>query len=155
MKTLELDDTFTKGLLAGLVGGIATTTVGLPVYLLRKSTLRFADFSAILIYGHKPTGLLEYLFAMLVHWGFAAVGGIVFAFLLKAISEKNLFLKGWFCGIGIWFFAYVITRLFKVPELEKIPLKDAFINFLVSSVYGFVMASVYSRIEQEVRKNGR
>jgi hypothetical protein len=51
--------------------------------------LFFTDFSAILIYGHRPKGLLEILFAMLVHWGFEAAGGVAFVFLLKSHLAKE------------------------------------------------------------------
>jgi hypothetical protein len=140
---MDLTDRFTGGFIAGLIGGISTTITGYPLYLLKISTLRFADFAAILIYGHKPYNLVETLFAILINWGFAAAGGIIFVYLIKAISSKNLIFKGWFLGVSIWFLAFIISTLFKVPGLVEVTFKNAFINFLISSIYGMVMAVAY------------
>jgi hypothetical protein len=147
---LDLRDQFFRGFIVGLSGGISTTIVGYPLYLLKVSTLRFADFSGILLYGRPPRGWLETLFAILVHWGFAAAGGILFEYLLKAISERNLYFKGWLFGVGIWFFAYMVTALYKIPGLTVTVFKNVVVNFWVSSVYGIVIAVVYSYLERKV-----
>lgn len=149
---LDLRDTFTKGFLAGLIGGVTTTIVGLLFNFLKLSTLFFADFSAILIYGHRPKGLLKLLFAMLVHWGFESAGGVVFIFLLKAISTKNLFLKGCFSASASGFSPMSLPHFLKLRGLVEISLKNAFTNFLISSIYGLSLAWAYAYIEQHIEK---
>lgn len=147
---MDLKDRFTRGCLIGLIGGIATTVLGYVFFLVKFGTLRFSDFAAILIYGRKAHGLLEILFATMVHWGFSAAAGIVFIYLLKVIGTKNLILKGWFFGVTIWFVAYITTELFKIQEFATISFASAVANFLVSSLYGIITAKAYSYLEEKL-----
>lgn len=147
---MDLKDRFTRGSIAGLIGGIFTTVLGMVFYLIKFGTLRFADFAAILVYGRKAQGLLELLFATVIHWGFSAAVGIIFVFLLKAIGTKNLIYKGWFFGVGIWFFSYITTELFKIPEMETISFTSAVSNFLVSSLYGIMMSGALLYLEKKL-----
>ena len=148
---MDLSDRFTKGFSAGLIGGVSTTILGYLFFLLKFGTMRFADFAAIMIYGRKAKGILELLFAILIHWGFSGAGGVLFVYLLKIITPENLFLKGWFFGVSIWFFVYIVTELFKIPEMATISLNSAVANFLVSSLYGIVMAKAYLFLEQKYK----
>ena len=147
---MDLKDRFTRGSIAGLIGGISTTVLGIFFALIKFGALRFSDFAAILVYGRKARVLLELLFATLIHWGFSAAAGIVFVYLIKAIGTKNLIYKGWFFGVSIWFFAYIITELFKIPELETISFTSAVSNFLVSSFYGIVTAGALLYMEKKL-----
>lgn len=147
---MDLKDRFTRGCLIGLIGGISTTLLGYLFSLLKFGTLRFSDFAAILVYGRRAHSLLELLFATVVHWGFSAVAGVIFIYLLKAIGRKNLILKGWVFGVSIWFISYITTELFKIQEFATISFKSAVANFLVSSLYGIVITTVYSYLEKKV-----
>ena len=145
---MDLKDRFTKGSIAGFIGGIATTVLGYLFSLVNFGTLRFADFAAILVYGRRAHGLIELLFGTIISWGFSAAAGIIFVYLLKVIGTKNLIYKGWFFGVSIWFFVYIVTELFKIPELETISFASAVANFLASSFYGIVMAKTYLYLEK-------
>ncbi|TCL61463.1 hypothetical protein EDC14_103419 [Hydrogenispora ethanolica] len=140
---MERTDRFIQGFVAGLSGALTTTVVGYPFYWLKWTTLRFADFAAILLYGHRPTGPMEAVFATFAQWGFGVAGGVVFAYLLQTISAKNIILKSWFFGIGVWFAAHVVTSLFQTPGLTVIPLKTVVVNWIVSSVYGIMLGWSY------------
>ncbi len=147
---MDLKDRFTRGSIAGFIGGISTTLLGALFFLIKFGTLRFADFAAVLVYGRKAHGLLELLFAIIIQWGFSAAAGIIFVFLLKVTGTKNLIYKGWFFGVGIWFFAYITTELFKIPELGMVSFTSAVSNFLVSSFYGIVMTGVLLYMEKKL-----
>lgn len=148
---MVLNDRFTKGFLAGLIGGAVTTILGYLFFLIKFGTLRFADFAAIMVYGREAEGILEVLFAILIQWGFSAAAGAFFVYLLKIIRTENLIFKGWIFGVGIWFFVYIVTELFKIPELDTISLSSSVANFLASSFYGIVMANAYLYLEEKYK----
>lgn len=149
---MDLSDRFTKGFLAGIIGGVSTTILGYLFFQLKFGTLRFADFAAIMVYGREAEGVLEVLFAILIHWGFSGAAGAFFVYLLKKIRTENLIFKGWIFGVGIWFFVYIVTELFKIPELDTISLSSSVSNLLASSFYGIVMVYAYLYLEQTYKE---
>lgn len=149
---MDISDRFTKGFLAGIIGGVTTTILGYLFFLLKFGSMRFADFAAIMIYGRKAKEFLELLFATLIHWGFSGAGGALFVNLIKIIATKNLIFKGWFFGVSIWFFVYIVTELFEIPEMKTISLSSSVSNFLASSLYGIVMAKAYLYLEQKYKE---
>lgn len=149
-----MDDRFTRGLAAGFIGWMPTVIFNLISFHLNFSKLRFLDFAAVFIYGHKPHGTLETMFASLAVMAFMSVLGIFFAFLIKDIGSAHLWLKGWIYGNTIWFSIYAITLLFKVTEIETISLPSAFSNFLASSIWGVTMAYALIWLDKKVKQGG-
>jgi hypothetical protein len=144
-----MKDRFTVGLISGVAAGIIGSLTNLFItQIVHFGSLRFIDFSAIFIYGRKPSGLAEDLFAWVGYLAFTAFLGIIFAYLIPLFSSQNFMLKATFFGIAVWFFCYAITFLFKIPHLTKISLSSALSNFIAASVFGLVLGWIYPRIWQ-------
>ena len=97
-----LNDRFTIGLIAGLIGALPITVYNLSMHHFIQ-TFRFLDFAAIFIYGHTPKTLLETAFAFSIAYLFLAFLGGVFAYIITGITSRNLLIKGWVFGLLIWF----------------------------------------------------
>ncbi len=137
-----MKDRFSRGLLAGIIAGVITKVYDLTAFYLHLSTLRWFDFTATMIYGHKPLNLGEQIFATLGTWFFHSMLGIIFVFMIERLfSSDNLFLKGWFYGVAWWFIICVIFQLFKIPEFSNIPLKTTLSNFVGASIWGILLAA--------------
>lgn len=149
---MDLRGEFTKGFLAGLIGGVATTIVGLLFYFLKIILCFLPIFQPSSFMGTDRKDYWKYYLPYLFIGALRRREELPLFSYLKAISPKNIFLKGWFFGVGIWFFAYVVTTLFKIPGLVEISLKNAFTNLLISSVYGLSLAWAYAYIEQNIEK---
>ena len=138
-----MGDKYANGFISGLAGGVAAAATNLLLILFLKfGNVMFGDFAGVLVFGYLPKSFWEIAIAYLVYFGFAGTLGVIFAYLIPVLSFKYFLFKGIHFGIGVWFFSYVITLLFKVPELMDISLKSAVTNFLASFVYGLVMAMV-------------
>lgn len=88
-----LKDKFTRGFVAGFIGGLAASAVNIPLYLLGIAKFRLLDFASYLIYGYLPKTFWEIFFGFFIHWGFAGFGGGLFVYLVKFIDEDNFIFK--------------------------------------------------------------
>lgn len=144
-------DRFVRGLLAGLAGGVAAIVVSLLLKdALRFGTLHFYDISGVMIFGRKPRGLAEALFAETGHLGFSATIGIALAYLFPRMKSTHLWIKGLFFGAAVWFAVYAITILFKVPEVQEADLSTAIGNLAESAVYGLVTVWVLKKLDRRL-----
>lgn len=130
-------DRFTRGFLSGIIAVIPVFVFSLIASLFKWTTLRWADFAAILIYGHKSTNLGEEIFSILGVFFLCGTLGIVCAFIIPKISSSNYLLKSWVFSMAFWFLAFVITLFYKVPGLLIIPYKTAVSNFIEATIWGF------------------
>ncbi len=141
-----MKDKFLVGFIAGVIGAMSAAVISIPLYMLKLNKLLLIDYAAILITGKKPQGALEFTFGMLLHWGFSGAAGILFSYLInhEFITNKNLWLKGWMFGLGLWFTINILTTIFKVEGLSVVPVGTAIINALASSLFGIVMALMFN-----------
>ncbi|KUO61753.1 MAG: hypothetical protein APF84_15300 [Gracilibacter sp. BRH_c7a] len=95
--------------------------------------------------------LYEYIFGLFVVAFWHGLLGISFAFFLKLINGKNLLFKGWAYGIGIWFFSYVITTLYQVPELLEISLHTSVSNIIGATLHGVSLGYVFIYLQRKKR----
>jgi len=148
---MALNDRFTRGLIAGIIAGLVSFSWGLlSRHVLHFTTLLYSDFAAILTYGAKAQSLQAKIFAQLVVFMFWGFGGILFAYFIKYVGSKNIVLKGAFWGTFTWFISYVITLLFKVPGLEKIPTNTAVSQFIGSLAWGIPLAFVFNYLDKKL-----
>ena len=139
--TNRINDRFTKGLLAGIIAAIAMNLVNLLTHNIFKITdVHILDFASILIHGSIPHSLGETLFALSGQIGFAGFMGIIFAYLLKYINDKNSMLKAIVFSLSIWFFTYAVTILFN--KIKHIEVSTALANLAATIVYGIVLTLV-------------
>lgn len=140
-----MKDRFLIGFIAGIVGGISSTLFNYPLYILKLAKLRLIDYAGSLILGKLPQGTTEIIFGELIHWGFCGAVGVLFAYLVSRniFTNKNLWVKGWGLGLGLWFIINILTTIYKVENLVVVPVITALINALASSIFGIVMALVF------------
>ena len=131
-----MKDRFTIGFLSGILAGVPTHIFIWGAYYLHLTTLRWVDFMGIFVYGKKPVILGETLLGVVSMYFFVGLLGIVFAFIIPKITSKNYLLKGVVFSLFVWFLAYVVAQLFKVPELLHIPLKTTLSHFIGATIWG-------------------
>lgn len=115
-----LKDRFTKGFIAGFIGGLVASAINIPLYMFGIIQIRLIDFAGVLLCGYKLKTFWETLFIFLIQWGFAGFGGALFVHLIKFVNEENFVFKGSLFGIGIWFTVYITAELFKIAEFKVI-----------------------------------
>lgn len=149
-------DRFTRGMVAGLIASVPTVTLNQASYYLHLSTLRYLEFASIVIFGNLPKNRWEAWFAFFVLLGFFGALGSVFALLVPVIKSENLFLKSATYSAMIWFITYAITTLYKVPELQGIPLNNAISNFIGATVWGLALGYAYGWLDhKQAERNKR
>ena len=145
-----MKDRFTRGFLAGILAGVPTFFFNIGAFYFNLSTLRWADFMGLYVMGRKPIGLGETLFTIIAVYIFLSFLGIIFAYLIPKISSYNYLLKGWVFGVSIWFIAYAVTMLYKVPELAFIPLKTVVSSFIGGSIWGISLSYILKWLDNRL-----
>ncbi|MBE0466670.1 MAG: hypothetical protein IBX71_05525 [Candidatus Desulforudis sp.] len=144
-----MKDRLTRGFIAGLLAGIVMNGENyLTFYALNFADLRHLDWAAALVFGHPPTNILETAFAQIVQLFFAGLAGILFAYLVPFVTSRNHLLKGWIYGVLVWWVAYALTIMFRLPGLVTITLETAVSNVIGASLYGLVLAALLRWLEQ-------
>lgn len=138
-------DRFLIGFTSGVIGGIISAIISIPLYFFKFTTLRLVDFAVTLIIGNGPHTLTEIIFGFLLHWGFSGMLGVLFAYLVnhQIITGRYLWMKGGLLGLGSWFIINILTTLFKVKGLAVIPVETAFILAVTSLSMGIAMALIF------------
>ena len=136
-----MEDRFTRGVVAGVIGGAAAAVFSFISGLMGFTTLRIADWLAIFIFAHTPPfSGGEMAYAALGQLVMAGSLGVGFAFWLPHVSGRNLLFKGWFFSVNVWFALYAVTALFSLQGTVPLPLKTAVSNFISASIFGLVQA---------------
>lgn len=148
-----MQDKFLHGMITGVLASIPQAVVSLTAYWLKLSNIRFQDFSAVFIFGHRSTGLLESLHAEAGVLIFSGLVGIILMLVFPQISSKYYILKTWFFGMTVWYFSFAIAILFQVPTLTYIDLSSAIVTFIGSSLWGVSFGIVSMKIAQLDRNN--
>ncbi|MEW6448762.1 MAG: hypothetical protein AB1426_11900 [Bacillota bacterium] len=136
-----LKDLFTAGFAAGVTAGIAAELVDHVAFILDFAALRYVEWAGIVVFGHKPHGPGEFIIAQSLQLFFSGIVGIIFAYLLLLVTNKNLLFKGWVYAILSWF---ALRGLAKTCNLSMLDLDfaTALANIVNVSVYGLLLASL-------------
>lgn len=138
-----MEDRLTRGLIAGIIAGIVMDIYSFAVYDLNLSTLRYPDWSGIVIFNHTPPfQSWELVLATITQIFFTGVMGIVFTYLIPQVTSRNFLLKGWLYGSSIWFAIDIFDTLFKVDGLGQVPFLTAVTNYIGAAIFGLVLAEV-------------
>lgn len=136
-----MEDRFTRGVVAGLIGGTIAAAYSFISGFMGFTTLRIPDWIAIFIFAHTPPfSVGEIAYATLGELVMAGVLGVGFAFWLPHVSSRNLLFKGWLFSVTVWFALYAITALFNLQGTVPLPLKTAISNFVNATIFGLVQA---------------
>lgn len=136
-----IQDRFTQGLIAGLIGWFPQVLFMRSMHFLKIAKFQYLDFTAVLAFNHQPKNLPESLFTEFLVLSLMGVFGAFFALLVKMWSSYNLRLKGAIYGGGVWFSLYVLITLYKMAKIYgKIDFPNAMVNLIGAVIYGFFMA---------------
>lgn len=149
---LELSDRLTMGFIAGIVAGIVMNIESYVAYALDLDTLRFVDWSGVIIFGHQPPfSVGEILFAQLCQLFITGVLGIIFVYLIPRVTSENIVLKGWIYSVATWLVIYVLDIfLLEIEGITELPLRSAVSNIVGASFYGLVLAWLTKRFANKL-----
>ncbi|HHX77196.1 MAG TPA: hypothetical protein GX697_02455 [Firmicutes bacterium] len=135
-----MEDRFTNGFIAGLIGGIGMSILNLLSYYLGIAEVLYSEWGSVLVLGHRHATVTEALIGQASQLFFAAINGVLFAYLIAIISNRYYYFKGWVFGLVVWFGSYVITILYKLTPLTPLKPDTVISNIVTASVYGLVLA---------------
>lgn len=136
-----MEDRLFRGFVAGVIGGLIATPLAHLAYIFGLSTLRGVDWTAILLYSHKPPfSVGEQLFALFILLGWCGAIGSLFSYFILQVTSRHIIFKGWMIGTTPFFVIYLLTSLFRVPGTSPLPFSTALSNYITTSVFSFVMA---------------
>jgi len=143
-------DRLTRGFYAGLGATVLQNGWSFLAYALGLTTLRMADWAAIVILGRSgPFTTAETMLGLSGHLIWGGLLGIVFVYLIPYVKHRHLTLKGLLYGWSIWFFIYGLTLLFKVEPTLNLPLMTPISDFVGATIYGLVIAWGANRLVEK------
>lgn len=150
-------DRFYRGLLSGLAGGIVMNIwSSFSYYILRFSTRRFLDWSAVILYGHLPKDWFEAAYAFLLQLLWVGMLGVIFAFVIRDLStSQGLLIKGGFFGVLSGFIIYAMPTFFGVQFLEFTPLRTVVSNHIGGLLWGLTMAYSLNFLDSKYKLKSR
>lgn len=142
------DDKFTRGWISGTCGGLLGGIFDFLFKYTGISKLSISEWSAIMIFGRKPPfSLIDHLYALLILAGTVGVVGIIFAFLLPLIGEKNIYFKGWIIYIIPWWILFLLTALAKIEGTLNLSVATTLSTGISISIIGFSAVYIYGLLE--------
>jgi len=144
-----VEDRFTRGFIAGLIGGIAMNILNyIARTWLHLPRSYVVNYTGVVIFGHQPDTTAEYLFSLFSQIGFAGFLGIIFAYLLLVIRNKNIVLKGVIFANVFWFFVFSLGTVCKLPLIQDPSIATVISHFINASFYGLVLALTLYRLNR-------
>lgn len=135
-------DRLVAGMIAGSVGSIVTIIMGLIWKSLGLADRAFYDFSTTLFgkstYADK--GFPGFLMGVITQVAVCVIFGIIFAYIIKATSNRYLYIKGLGFGFIIWMLLSSFGTIYNIPLFADIPLNVAYTTLTTALTYGFIMA---------------
>lgn len=134
-------DRFSRGLLAGIVGGVLMNIWSLiSYYILDVADRRYLDWSSVLLFGHLPTNLTEAVYAQITQLIWAGFLGVIFAYIAPEITSRAYLLKGTIWGFITGFILYAVAILVRMPYFTKISTGTSITQFLGGIIWGTSLA---------------
>ena len=146
------NDKFTRGWVAGACGGLFGGLIGFIPYYIGISSLRLADWFAILIFGRSsPFSFFDEIYALFVLAGSTGFAGILFAYLLPVLTGKNIYFKGWIFFLAPWWLIYLATALAQTQGTLNLSVMTTLSDGVATSIIGIAAVYVYRLLEPKRR----
>ena len=145
-------DRTTRGLLSGIVAGIAMNAWNLfDYYFLHITEIRFLDWVAVLVTWDKPINVIITVISLLIQiivWdGFL---GIVFAHLVVLITTKGIVYKATLYSVLLWLIFKIIVNFYRVPVLSGMqPFPGGLSNLMAIVLWGITMGFMLKKLEKD------
>lgn len=147
-------DRFSRGFLAGVVGGVAMNIWSfIAYYVLNLPIIRFLDWSSIILFGDLPSTLWQGNYALMIQIIWSGFLGILLSLVFPHMGSKNYLIKGALFGLIIGFVIYAFPVLFKMPYLYKSKLETVISNHIGGIIWGLVTAQTLKWLDRKVIKN--
>lgn len=150
-----LKDRVGRGFIAGLLAGVAMNLFSFLAIMMNWTHLPFWKWAAIVILAKENVGgPLEFSIGLFSHLFFTGLLGIVFSFLIPAVTSRIIIFKGVIYTTTVWFVLYGITHLFRFPGLVPVDGKTVLSNLAGSLVYGIALALAFSWLDKRTKISG-
>jgi len=145
-------DRFFRGLVSGLVGGIAMNLWSLVSrFVLKWELLSFIEWAGVALFGDLPRSHLQGAFALLMQLLWTGLLGVLFAFLVPVVTSRGYLIKGAFFGVITGFALYAVPILFQAPFLTKHSFATVFSNHMGGLLWGLATAQSLQWLDRRVR----
>lgn len=142
-RNMIVTDKFTRGFLAGLIGGISMDIVDYISSIFNIVKVTYADWAGYMLFGEKPRNILEITVGLIGHIFFCGILGVLFAYLIVAVKFKYLLFKAWIFGLTIWTIMYSISVLAHLYDLSILYLDTVLSDMVTSSIFGLSLGYAY------------
>jgi hypothetical protein len=147
-------DRTTRGLLAGIIAGVAMNAWNLiDFYMLHITEIRFLDWFAVLVSLSKPAGAAQEIVALILHiivWDGSL--GVLFTHLVTFTTSQGIIYKSTLYAALLWFLFKVVVNFYRVPVLSGLqPFSGALSNFMAVLLWGIIMGIVLKGFEKKYR----
>lgn len=143
------DERARNGFVAGAIAGVIMSVLDVVLLGLGFVEIPYYDWGASLVLGFRARTLAQIAVGQIAHVLFAGGLGVVFAYILRAVSSANYLCKGWLYGVFVWFSVHVIVNLLAFEPLRPIGVSTGLSDFVTASVYGLVLAETLRRMSPE------
>jgi hypothetical protein len=140
---MMIDDRFTAGFIAGIIGGAVASILDYISYGLGITKLLYIDWASVFILGHRFENIGE---ALLGQWGnllFCGMAGVIFAYLVVGVTSKYLYFKAIAFAYMVCFFTNAMVFMFDMNALKPIGACTALSDIITDGIYGLVLAYAY------------
>lgn len=134
-------DRFSRGLIAGMAGGVLMNIWNLiSYYFLNMADRRYLDWASVLIFGHLPTTFTETVYAQITQLIWAGFLGTIFAYVIPGVTSRTPLLKGTIWGFITGFILYAIAIIVRMPYFTRISTGTSISQFIGGIIWGLTMA---------------
>lgn len=138
-----MEDRFTPGLFAGVIGDAFLQIYFSLLSVFKIISRTYADYGEILIMAKAHEGPLAYVIGVTLEFIIGGLLGIVFAYLLKYTTTKFYMLKAVCLAMASWLFFLVPGTLYKLALFEKVPPQDSFLMLIGSILWSIITAIAF------------
>lgn len=133
-------DRFVRGFIVGVVAATVKDTLNWLSFSLHIAKHTYAEYSYTLLSGHLPAGTIDYVVGQLFELGLGGVLGILFTYYAhRTAGKRNLWFKGVFFALGLYFMTYVTGTLFHLQDIGHLDTTTIISNFITSTVDGMLL----------------
>jgi hypothetical protein len=148
------EDTPFRGMICGLLAGLAKYLMDLSLFLLRIVNKGYWNFASLVAFDKQPQNGIELILASILELMFCAFWGVIFSLLVNKLKTKHSIIFGIFYGNLIWFFIKAAILAFNITKMQ--PQDQSIVNPLVtwvlSMVFGLILGMLDHRLGQNLKQ---
>lgn len=137
-------DTFFRGALAGVVGGLLKDLANLVLQAFKLVENSYMTLHAVVAFNRRPQRFVESFFGFVLDLIFSGFIGLLYSLFVRSLKTRHYLLLGFFSGSLVWFAVKALILAFNIDMLQKnlTLVTDPIFNWLLSALYGVVVASL-------------